>query len=59
MALMTRAYHEVKAETHRVHDQNRIKFLRDHIQWMVKAVDAGVGTQESPCRLLRIVTSRL
>ena len=25
----------------RVHDQNRIKFLRDHIQWMKKAVDDG------------------
>ena len=26
----------------RVHDQNRMKFLRDHIQWMAKAVDDGV-----------------
>ena len=26
----------------RVHDQNRIKFLRDHIQWMDKAVADGV-----------------
>ena len=26
----------------RVHDQNRIKFLRDHIQWMAKAVNDGV-----------------
>lgn len=26
----------------RVHDQNRIEFLRDHIQWMAKAVDDGV-----------------